>query len=335
MIPAMPQRYVISQFTIVSWRDGDVQVTSPMTGTTLTCDASVLAVLSSFAVPRTIDDVIAGGSSGADGVAALLQEWITAAVLVDADAPEPAALHSWDRDSLALHMSSRYRKWRKNPAATTPAVAPRRSEQAIPLASGSGSGGALAALLDARRSRRTWANRPIPFQTFSDLFQMCARNRATGREAHVSRPYPSGGARYSLELYPILANDAVDTLLPGVYRYLPEVHALEVVAPSGTESRSVLVAAGRAAATTPPPVAIVITSRYARQGEQYTTLAYTLVLKEVGCLFQALYLAAESLGLAACALGRNTPFGVLARLCNTTEIEEPVVGELAIGLPAD
>ena len=78
-------------------------------------------------------------------------------------------------------------------------------------------------------------------------------------------------------------------------------------------------------------MAIIITSRYARQSEEYTRLAYTLVLKEVGCLFQTFYLVAELLGLAACALGGGTPPGPLAELCRTTELVEPVVGELAIG----
>jgi SagB-type dehydrogenase family enzyme len=85
----------------------------------------------------------------------------------------------------------------------------------------------------------------------------------------------------------------------------------------------------------PPPVVIVITSRYARQSEEYGRIAYTLVLKETGCLFQTLYLAAESLGLAACALGGGMPRRLLAELCHTSELEEPVVGEFAIGAAAD
>ena len=326
----MPRRYVVSEFTTVSWRDGAVLVTSPLSATTFTGDASALELLNVFSVPRTIDEVTVGRAD-------VIRQWIEAEILVDADAPEPAAQQHWDRESLALHMSSRYRQWRKNPAqASMPAVAPRRAEQAIPLAAGrAGGGGELAKLLDARRSRRTWASPPIPFQAFSDLFWMSARNRPADGRGHLSRPYPSGGAAYSLELYPILADNAVETLEPGVYRYLPEAHALEPVSPMNAEAQRMLIAAGNTAATTPPPVAIIITSRYARQSEQYTTLAYSLVLKEVGGLFQTLYLAAESLGLAACALGRGTPSGMLAGLCGTTELEEPVVGEFAIGLAAD
>lgn len=319
----MPQRYVVSEYTIVSWREGAVEITSPVSAITFTYrDASVLRMLETFATPRAIDDLVFED----------LAAWIRASVLVDADARELAAAHFWDRDALALHASSRIRSWRKTPVEpSAPAVAPRRSEEAIPLASGSREG-ELAALLEARRSRRVWAHAPIAFEAFSELFWLSARNRPTDRTDHVSRPYPSGGAAYSLELYPVVAEAAVERVPAGVYRYLPEAHALEPVAPLDDDSRRVLTAAGHtAAATEPPPVAILITSRYARQSERYGRLAYSLVLKEVGCLFQTFYLAAEALGLAACALGRGTPPGLLARLCGTTELEEPVVGEFAIG----
>ncbi|HEX6099766.1 MAG TPA: SagB family peptide dehydrogenase [Thermoanaerobaculia bacterium] len=318
----MPQRYVVSKFVAVSWADGSVQITSPVARETFTGDAALLHLLSTFAVPRTIEDA----------EATVIRKWIDAAILVDADVPEPAALHHWDPAALGLHASSRDKTFRKTPGHTTPAVAPRRFETTIPLAPASeGTAGCdLAALLGARRSRRAWASTPIPFQAFSDLFWLSARNRDDARGS-VSRPYPSGGAAYSLELYPVLAIDAVETLSCGVYRYLPEAHALELISPFDVDARPFLAGAGSAAGTAPPPVAIVITSRYARQSEEYNRLAYSLVLKEVGALFQTLYLAAESLGLAACALGGGMPAGLLASLCGTTELEEPVVGELMIG----
>ncbi|HYC62137.1 MAG TPA: SagB family peptide dehydrogenase [Thermoanaerobaculia bacterium] len=316
----MPRRYVVSRFVTVSWSDGDVQITSPVVGKTFTIrDASLLQLLSAFAEPRTIDDY-------SSDVATVLEEWIATSILVDADATELAAAHHWDRAALALHASSRDPSWRKTPGHKTPAIAPRRSTETIALAKASAHRGAdLATLLDTRRSRREWANAPIAFQAFSDLFWLSARNR--GR----SRAYPSGGAAYSLELYPVVADDAVETLARGVYRYLPDAHALELVSAFSADSDPFLIAAGRAAGTTPPPMAIIITSRYARQSEEYTRLAYSLVLKEVGCLFQTLYLAAESLGLAACALGGGTPRRLLAELCGMSELEEPIVGEFALG----
>src|SRR5918912_3698944 len=127
----MPQRYVVSELAFVSWRDGHVEITAPATRTTFTAaDAAVLRVLSAFAVPRTIDDVVRDFAP--DDVAAPIGDWIAAAILVDADSREPAAVQHWDRAALALHASSRNPSWRKTPGHSTPAVAPRRFEVTIP-----------------------------------------------------------------------------------------------------------------------------------------------------------------------------------------------------------
>ena len=117
----------------------------------------------------------------------------------------------------------------------------------------------------------------------------------------------------------------------GVYRYLPEAHGLETISEEAASYVPFLRAAGRSAGSNPPPIVFVITSRIARQSEAYGDLAHSLVLQEVGTLFQTLYLVAEYLELAACALGGGTPNELLARLCNTSELAEPVVGEFMVG----
>jgi SagB-type dehydrogenase family enzyme len=320
----MAQRYVISRFAFVSWRDGSAEITSPVAGKTVTLtDPSLLSVLAAFAIPRTLDDFPQAA-----------RQWVDAAILVDADVPELAVAHHWDVASLALHAASRDESWRKTPGHVTPPVAPRRSDDSIPLTRGGASaprpgGSDLVALLDARRSGREWSATPMAFSAFSDLLWLSARNRQHSPpfKKSVSRPYPSGGAAYSLEIYPVLGHDAVETLNAGAYRYLPDAHALELVSPFDADWQPFLVAAGNAMRTTPPPVALIITSRFARQSEEYSRLAYSLVLKEVGCLYQTLYLVAGALGLAACALGGGTARGLL----DISDLEEPVVGEFAVG----
>src|ERR1043166_6781161 len=60
-----PPRYVISEFATVSWRDGIVQIASPVTRTTFTTrEASLLDLLATFGASRTLiegerEDVIA------------------------------------------------------------------------------------------------------------------------------------------------------------------------------------------------------------------------------------------------------------------------------------
>jgi SagB-type dehydrogenase family enzyme len=63
----------------------------------------------------------------------------------------------------------------------------------------------------------------------------------------------------------------------------------------------------------------------------YGPLAYSLILKEVGALFQTIYLVAEYLGLATCALGGGIPDDAFSRIGKIEELAEPVVGEFMIG----
>lgn len=247
-----------------------------------------------------------------------------------ADAPATAVAGHWDPAALAFHRSSRRPGFRRGRPSDAPAIEPRRAPDAVRLPSVSIERAAsLADALEARRSRRTWSKEPLPLDTLGRLLWSSARNRDVESDS-VSRPYPSGGAAYSLELYPVLGPATVETLAAGIYRYLPDEHALELVVAENADTTAVLEAAGASAGTT-APIALVITSRYARQAEPYGTLAYSLVLKEVGGLFQTLYLVSESLGLACCALGSGTPTGLFARLTGTSELDEPVVGEFILG----
>lgn len=344
----MTRRWIVSAFALLSWRAGRAELTSATSGVTLAADdLELVRLVHAFARARTIDDVLGelGAPAGPGRLAARIDDLIRAGILAPASEREAAAAHHWDPSALAYHRRSRRPGFQKAPAGATPAVAARSPAKSIPLAHplvrGAASAGAasagrdLASVLEARRSFRAWPAVPIPFETFSGLLWLGARNRERPEGApddgHVSRPYPSGGAAYSLELYPVLAPDAVEALDAGVYRYLPDAHGLEPLSAERAHVLPFLEAAGRSAGGAPPPIVLVITSRFARQGEPYGDLAYSLVLKEVGCLFQTLYLVSEHLGLGACALGGGAPAGRLARLRGTTELAEPVVGELMLG----
>lgn len=331
-------RWVVSAFTVVSWRTGQVALTSGTTGLTFTTnDLDLVRLVHAFAHPRTIEDVVHEvAAASPEHLTARIDDLIRAGVLTPAGEREAAASHHWDWSALAYHRRSRQLGVQKTPAPTAPAVTPRPSGASIPLLRGSGEAGRdLATVLDARRSVRAWPAVPISLETFSRFLWLSARSRDISNDGlqteQVSRPYPSGGAVYSLEIYPVIAAHAVETIAGGVYTYLPECHCLEPVSTKMTASLPFLEAAGRSAGTTAPPIVLLVTSLFARQSESYGELAYSLVLKEVGCLFQTLYLVAEYLGLGACALGGGAPAGRLARLRNTTELAEPVVGEFMLG----
>ena len=157
----------------------------------------------------------------------------------------------------------------------------------------------LPALLGARRSRRAWSADPMMFTAFSNFLALCARDRESPEDTpFISRPHPSGGGIYSLEIYPVLAEQAVESISSGLYRYLPESHRLQTLPAAGAICSSYLESAGASAVAAPPPIVRPITSHFAAQAAIYGGLAYSLILKEVGSLFQTMYLAAEILHLS-------------------------------------
>lgn len=330
--------WVVSAFATVSWRSGRIWIVSAASGATFATDKfDVLRVLHAFAVPTTFERAVGQfGKYPRKEIVTCVNELIGAGIITTASTPEPAAQQHWDRDSLGFHKITRRRRLSRTVGQSTPAVAPRRMTQTIPLACQSFEKGRdLVDVLAARRSWRKWSNTPISREVFSSLLWLSMRNRIASLEEiagdYVSRPYPSGGAAYSLEVYPILAPEAVNSIPAGLYRYLPETHGLETVSAEGAACMPFLEAAAVSANTVMPPVLLVMTSRFARQSAIYGSLAYSLILKEVGCLFQTLYLVAEYLGLAPCALGGGSPTELFARLCNISEFTEPVVGEFMIG----
>jgi SagB-type dehydrogenase family enzyme len=147
--------------------------------------------------------------------------------------------------------------------------------------------------------------------------------------AYTSRPYPSAGSAYELELYLTVANCA--GLARGFYHYDADRHALVPIAVREQELDAQLAAAGFAMdAAAVPQILITIAARFDRVAWKYSSIAYSLILKDVGVLIQTLYLTATELGLGGCAIGTNN----IDRFAKMTGIEfhiEGPVGQFALG----
>ena len=79
-----------------------------------------------------------------------------------------------------------------------------------------------------------------------------------------------------------------------------------------------------------PQILITIAARFGRVSWKYSSIAYSLILKDVGSLIQTLYLAATDMGLGGCAIG-STNIDLFAKM---TELEfhiEGPVGQFALG----
>jgi SagB-type dehydrogenase family enzyme len=199
----------------------------------------------------------------------------------------------------------------------------------------------FASLLHARHSIRDFDDEhPIKLSELAAFLQTAARVRAKwtssadmgeqGPEvSYASRPYPSGGAAYELELY--LAVDKCDGLARGFYHYDADRHALTSIEVRTRELDAQLSDAEFAiGASSFPQILIVIAARFGRVSWKYSSVAYSLILKDVGVLTQTLYLAAADLGLGGCAIGTNN----IDRFAHMTGLDfsvEGSVGQFALG----
>src|ERR1043166_6809872 len=86
---------------------------------------------------------------------------------------------------------------------------------------------------------------------------------------------------------------------PGIPHYAPLRPRLEgLEAPPADVATLLRFASAAAGGSVRPQVLIVIAARFRRVTSKYRAMAYALILKEVGVLFQNMYLVATAMGLA-------------------------------------
>ena len=146
---------------------------------------------------------------------------------------------------------------------------------------------------------------------------------------YTVRPYPSAGGCYEFELY--IAVDNCEGLARGFYHYDARRHALVPIAVRETELDALLMRAAFAmGAPAAPQVLITIAARFSRVSWKYSSIAYALILKDVGVLLQTFYMMATDMGLGGCAIG-ITNIDLFARMTGIEFHVEGPVGQFAIG----
>ncbi len=193
------------------------------------------------------------------------------------------------------------------------------------------------AVLERRRSVRVHGAEPITVEALGELLYRAARVRKrmpAGPDVsyeYSSRPYPSGGACYDLEIY--LAVDRCRGLDPGLYHYDPDEHRLLRVAERTPAVQRLLTDAVSATLSPQTPqVLVCLASRFQRVSWAYEGISYSITLKNVGVLYQTFYLVAAAMGLACCAVGRADS-DAFVQAAGTDYFAETTVGELMLGSP--
>jgi SagB-type dehydrogenase family enzyme len=150
--------------------------------------------------------------------------------------------------------------------------------------------------LATRRSVREYAAGPLTLGQVSQI--LWAAHGITGPNG--KRTTPSARAVYPLQVW-FVAND-VTGLAPGIYRYVPEAHALATVSAGDHRAAITAAASGQKSVETAAGVVIVVgDSVLAAEKFHGRTLAWLGM--EAGFVVQDVYLETTALGLGTVMVG--------------------------------
>ena len=349
---------VLSRFAYMRRRGAEMVLESPRAGALFKiCDPKIAAMITALSTPRQVRQL--RRQDGFPGVA-LLALLVDCQILfkVDAAAGESElrlaegdhSLVLWDFHDLLFHARSTEGR-HANPLGGVypsvgiipplPAVRPSWPGKKIDLSKVSAGRretiSPVAKLLRERHSTRSFDDqRPITLAELSQFLDGAARvlSRSNAKldldeGGHTVRPYPSAGAAYELELY--LAVNACEGLARGFYHYDASDHALTPIGVPGNAFEALLAGAEYAmGAPAAPQILITIAARFGRVSWKYSSIAYALILKDVGALMQTFYLMATGMGLGGCAIG-IVNVDLFAKMTGVELHAEGPVGQFAIG----
>ena len=354
------QAYRISRFAYVRRdEDGYNYLESPLSHARMRLDcavaASVIYQLGMAVTPVELAQHLS--AEDADDVISVL------ALLVMGDFVRPAtsdgrleedndeALMSWDFHDLLFHSRSRLGRHNNELGGTyrflgcippQPAIKPVRWPVTIPLPRPDmeqlcKAEPGLTAVIEARSSIRDYSDCPMTIAQLGEFLYRVARVKEVYSDEEAGdftkRPYPDGGACYEIELY--LTVDRCEGLARGVYWYDPLNHALAVVREPNKDTEKMLSdVCASIGSSDRPHVLITLAARFQRVAWKYQSIAYALILKNVGVMYATMYLVATAMKLAPCALGVGDS-DLFAKVSGSDYCKETSVGEFALGLAAD
>ena len=351
---AVDSKYILSRFTYCHQVEGQLLLESPLSQTqVLLLDWKGAALFSQLAKPHSCHELVTGipGISletVKQFVSLLLSTQMLSEVSEDRTIQEQGntILAQWEFHDLLFHTRSRQGR-HANPFGGTyrflgkieslPALKPRMSEEVIELYKPDletlkTTEASFTQILETRKSIREYGETPITAQQLGEFLYRCARVKHHYQTEHTDiapRPYPSGGALYELELYPVVNN--CDRIPSGLYHYEPLAHQLCRISDRTETVEALLDIAWQSMGQKGmPQVLMIVAARFQRLAWKYESMAYAVMLKHVGVLYQTMYLVATAMELAPCGLGSgNSDLFTKATGCDY--YAETSVGEFALG----
>ncbi len=355
---------VLSRFAYLRRRGNEMVLESPRAGALFRIsDPAIAATLATLSRPHKVSELQHAVSFSLD----LLELLLESQILLKLNAQDGDGLRVnegdgnlvlWDFHDLVFHTRSTEGR-QSNPVGGAftyadivpplPAVRPPWPGKTIDLRKFSTSDpiSPFAKLLRERHSIRDFDDQhPVTLAELAQFLNTAARVLSEWKSGekfegdpeitYSTRPYPSAGSAYELELYLAVSN--CEGLARGLYHYDAGGHALVAIGVSAQQQEQqqqqllALLAAAEFAmdAPGPPQVLITIAARFGRISWKYSSIAYSLILKDVGSMIQTFYLAATDMGLGGCAIGTSN-IDLFAKM---TELEfhvEGPVGQFALG----
>lgn len=321
-----------SPYLFVEWHDDRLHLVNADSLRKFDVSPGVVAALSSLNEWTDSDEV--AERLGAEQAAAL----VSCGVLEQAQEPATQPPPPWEPSALAVHRgggeSAGPQRWRG--PSPSPFTVIEKGTPTVALPKPASLEMRLEDALGRRRSRRDYRNVSMPLHDLSTALFHSARivewAAASANSLFVRHPYASGGGRGELEVYAIPLN--VESLLPRCYRYDAFGHCLVEVG-AGTSDDPLWSRWIEAATLTRsyPSLVLVITAVFYRVMWKYGSMGLPLLYKNCGCLVQTVYLVAEALDMATCALSAP-PEAEICESLNIDPLHESVVSGMTLGYPS-
>ncbi|MEM6477695.1 MAG: SagB family peptide dehydrogenase [Pseudomonadota bacterium] len=342
----------LSRFQSMQAEAGVLTAKSPLGDAAIKLhDPRLASLIAAFQTPMTAEEALTGNWLKKHG-GAIIEALLSASILLPCDRDglteedRDPGLRMWDAPELTFHSRSRLGR----PGAPIGATWQHRGEIEPPraLKENPWEQGAIALYqpaqlsrdmplyqaMESRRSIRHYSKVPLSAMELGEFLYRTMRIREVSGEGEhetARRPYPNGGALWEQELYVTI--DACLDLPRGFYYYDALHHRLCPVHPHDHLIEALLEDAVNATARTGrPQVLFTIAARFARFNWKYSGMGYAAQLKNVGAIYQTMYLVATAMGIGGCGLGLGNS-DLFARLTGLDYTQEGSIGEFMIGRP--
>ncbi len=344
------QIFSLSRFAYLHTIKGQMVLSSPLSKAQISLwDCQVVALIAKLAQAQTYQSLLSEFPQLTEAKIKLFLSLLLGTKMLEDNShasEENISLAQWEFHDLLFHSCSRQGRHNKPVGTTyrfqgqikpTPALKKLTSSKTIQLFKPDlqrlkDNDLSLTEAIESRKSLRNYNALPIDSQQLGEFLYRTARVRQVTKleeQEYTSRPYPNGGALYELELYPII--NTCQGIESGAYYYDPLAHQLcQLCKPNEHTAKLIKDAWYAAGKQNKPQIIIAIAARFSRVSWKYQSIAYSLILKHVGVLYQTMYLVATAMNLAPSALGSGNS-DLFTKIVGTNYYTESSVGEFILG----